>query len=49
MAPALYNAFMCEIIENTKRLKVLRNTYANDKHEDEELAGPVGFVGRLSP
>jgi len=51
MMPALYNASTYETVENAKRLKVLRNTYTNeqntyDKYEDEELAGPVGFVGR---
>ncbi len=49
--PALYNASTYETVENTKRLKVLQSTYTNeqntnDKYEDEELAGPVGFLGR---
>jgi hypothetical protein len=49
MTPALYNASAYETFENAKRFKVLRNTYANDKREDEELAGPVGFLGRHAP
>jgi hypothetical protein len=51
---ALYKASTYVTVEDAKHLKVLRNTYTNeqntiDRHEVEELAGPVGFLGRLSP
>jgi len=49
--PALYKASIYVTVEDAKHLKVLRNTYTNeqntiDRHEVEELAGPVGFLGR---
>jgi hypothetical protein len=52
--PALYKASTYVTVEDAKHLKVLRNTYTNeqntrfliDRHEVEELAGPVGFLGR---
>lgn len=49
--PALYKASTYVTVEDEKHLKVLRNTYTNeqntiDRHEVEELAGPVGFLGR---
>ena len=49
--PALYKASTYVTVEDVKHLKVLRNTYTNeqntiDRHEVEELAGPVGFLGR---
>ena len=52
--PALYKASTYVTVEDAKHLKVLRNTYINeqntrfliDRHEVEELAGPVGFLGR---
>jgi len=49
--PALYKASTHVTVEDAKHLKVLQNTYTNeqntiDGHEVEELAGPVGFLGR---
>jgi len=49
--PVLYKASTYVTVEGAKHLKVLRNTYTNeqntiDRHEVEELAGPVGFLGR---